>query len=137
MFDSIRKYKIWIRFFVIFFAVSVSGVHLDVHFCNGNLAGVKIMSSEEPSADLSRCCASICSAEDPGNCCDDEAVSASLDYDGLALHISYDKEYKYSNHIVCSNHVGATEITKFSNTGCRAPPWSGLDRRIQFQSFLC
>ena len=138
MLVNIRKYRSWLKVYVIFFAFSVSGVHLKVHFCKGHIAGVNLIASVETSVNSNACVVNGCSSQEDGNCCDDKFVSTSLDYDGASFTYSLDIdiEDQFSNFVQPPVPLNTPSNVK-PTLDDRGPPIKGAERRILFQSFLC
>ncbi len=140
MLVRIRTYRFISRLLVAFFAVSAIGVNVDIHFCQGHFAGVKLISSDSDTQPTS-CCATVCSddTEDKG-CCDDKELSAAMDYDGPTF-VSAESDDKVTaimpiNGIKLVERVSGDrhDLVVLSDTG---PPLTGYAIRVRYQSFLC
>lgn len=137
---SYRRLSIGLAAILLF---SVVGFHLDVHYCQGKLAGVSLVSPEVSecamaSTEQKGCCLD---AEEEKGCCQDVEFSSSLDYDGLALSTSTLETIDISPVLVLRpKEVVLRSITYRNNLKCDPPDrinLSGQEVRIQFQSFLC
>ena len=95
------------------------------------------MDASGDSAD-SNCCVKPC-VEEGGDCCDDTALSAALDYDGLTS-VSIQKDQVDVSPLAKISTISAivtlvkNDRVVLSDTG---PPLSGQLLRIRYQSFLC
>lgn len=137
MLSRIRSYKTIAPILIAFFAISAVGVNVDLHFCGGHFAGINVMDASGDSAD-SNCCVKPC-VEEGGDCCDDTALSAALDYDGLTS-VSIQKDQVDVSPLAKISTISAivtlvkNDRVVLSDTG---PPLSGQLLRIRYQSFLC
>jgi len=141
MLSRIRKYKWIIPLLICSFGLSAVGVHLEVHLCHGHVASVKLVSLDNKESSNKACCPGMCMHEEEDNgCCDDEEISAALDYDGIVL-IAEDMDTKPVHYATLmdlgatSSQVMSSEHIVLSDTG--PPPLSGYLLRIRLQSFLC
>lgn len=139
MFTRIRKYRLLTPVLLVLFSISAIGIHLDVHLCKGHISGIKLISFAKASQATS-CCPTICSLDldDQKNCCSDEEINASMDYDGMPIVIEVEKSVQYNLLSTAPDFDLRRKVPIHfivpSDTG---PPISKVHKRILFQSFLC
>ena len=140
MLTQIRTYR-WLKPIILgLFSLSAIGMHLDVHFCKGHVAGISLIGFEQ-STDSDSCCSQPCANEDksPG-CCHDTEISASLDYNGVNITIEAEDDDIFDVQVGVAA-LPNKDITSFV-TDCVVPPTTGppilkIKRHILYQSFLC
>lgn len=123
--------------------LSVVGLHLDVHYCQGKLVGVSLVSQE-----LSTCCIggskNKChdkpATSNDNSCCQDVETLALLDYDGVV--ITYARTISPFQALAVAPMIfGAIEEPVYRNALKINPPdplsISGQMIRIRLLSFLC
>lgn len=139
MLSQLRKYRFITPVILAIFSLSAIGVHLDVHFCKGKISGIKLISFSQNTESKS-CCPQTCSTdfEKDKNCCNDEEVNASMDYDGMPIVLELENSSQVDIHLIASLFVLEPPFIKSiiapSDTG---PPLSSFQIRILYQSFLC
>lgn len=143
MLNVIRSYRRFSLSLIAFVLIGAVGLRLDVHYCQGHLAGISLILPDMSCCSDDQNDSSCCDQEESElPCCEDKEHIATLDFEApLSQLLEYnDVDFDHSDAWICTDEVEQKVVSHsdLKNTG---PPRylspSGMEIRILFQSFIC